>query len=180
MTAGFRRSPLAMVPRRSPCTACERHSTGNDRWPVITLLDVNVLVAIAWPEQSLHDVAIAWFESRSDQGWATCPITESGFMRISANANVVGYPVRPTESAALLVDLRSVGSHQFWVDDVEPSTSSLIPRDRLIGHRQVTDAHLLALARRHGGSVATLDRGLATLARGLDGAQVEIVSNPSS
>jgi uncharacterized protein len=148
--------------------------------PVITLPDINVLVAIAWPEHTFHDMAISWFESRSDQGWATCPITESGFMRISANASVVGDPVRPDESAALLVELRSVGSHRFWVDDVEPSTSSLFPRDRLIGHRQVTDAHLLALARRHGGSVATLDRGVATLARGLDGAYVEMVSDPSS
>ena len=129
---------------------------------MIALPDVNVLIAIA--------------ESRSDQGWATCPITESGFMRISANASVVGDPVRPDESAALLVDLRSVGSHQFWVDDIEPCTSSLFPRDRLIGHRQVTDAHLLALARRHGGSVATLDRGVATLARGLDRAHVEMLS----
>ena len=76
---------------------------------MITLPDVNVLIAIAWPEHALHDVAIAWFDARADDGWATCPITESGFMRISANAKVVGNPVTPREAAELLVALRAVG-----------------------------------------------------------------------
>lgn len=145
---------------------------------MITLPDVNVLIAIAWPEHAFHDVAIAWFDGRADSGWATCPITESGFMRISANAKVVSNPVTPREAADLLVELRKVGTHDFWADDVEPSTSELLPRDRLTGHRQVTDAHLLALSRRRGGSIATFDRGLETLARGLSAATVELVASP--
>ncbi len=143
---------------------------------MIALLDVNVLVALAWPEHTFHNIAVTWFDDRADAGWATCPITELGFMRISANAKVVGEPVLPKESAAFLIALRQVGTHHFWIDGLEPSTSGLLPRDRLVGHRQVTDAHLLALSRHHRGSLATFDRGLATLARGLEATTVEIVT----
>lgn len=142
---------------------------------MIALLDVNVLVAIAWPEHMFHEVAIKWFEGRAEQGWATCSVTEAGFLRISANAKVVRDPVRPIDSAALLKELAKVGTHHFWVDDIEIATSEYMPLDRLVGYRQVADAHLLAVSRRHGGSLATLDRGVVVLARGLKSAVVEIV-----
>lgn len=143
---------------------------------MIYLPDVNVLVAIAWPEHTFHAPAVAWFDSHADGGWATCAVTELGFMRISANASVVESPVRPSDASALLVELRGVGDHRFWTDDEQPSTSPRFPRERLVGHRQVTDAHLLALSRVHGGSVATFDRSLAVLARGLDDAVVTVIA----
>ncbi len=145
---------------------------------MIALLDVNVLVAIAWPEHTMHSVAVEWFDRRADEGWATCSVTEAGFLRVSANPTVVGDPVRPRDAAALLRQLCKVGAHTFLPDDVSPITSALFPLDRVIGHRQVTDAHLLALARRHGASLATFDRGVVTLARGLQGAVVEVPSGP--
>jgi toxin-antitoxin system PIN domain toxin len=143
---------------------------------VIVLPDINVLVAIAWPEHTFHQLAVEWFDSVADAGWSTSSITEAGFIRISANASVVGDPVRPSEACALLSALRDVGAHEFWIDDVELSVSPWFPRNRLVGYRQVTDAHLLALGRRHGGAIATLDRGLITLAAGLDGSNVVFVS----
>jgi toxin-antitoxin system PIN domain toxin len=143
---------------------------------VIVLPDVNVLIAIAWPEHTFHELAVEWFDDIADDGWATSSITEAGFIRISANASVVGEPVRPSEACSLLTALRGVGSHEFWIDDVEPSTSEWFPRDRLAGHRQVTDAHLLALGRRHGGAVATLDRGLVSLSQGLSESRVVFVA----
>jgi toxin-antitoxin system PIN domain toxin len=143
---------------------------------VIILPDVNVLVAITWPEHTLHKLALEWFDETADDGWATSSITEAGFLRISANASVVGDPVRPSEACALLTALRGVGAHEFWIDDIEPSVSQWFPRDRLVGYRQVTDAHLLALSCRHGGTVATLDRGLVALSAGLDGSSVVLVS----
>jgi uncharacterized protein len=142
---------------------------------VILLPDVNVLIAIAWPEHMLHNLAVEWFDANADDGWATSSITEAGFIRISANASVVGDPVRPTEACSLMADLRHVGSHEFWIDDIELSVSSWFPRERLVGYRQVTDAHLLALARRYDGAVATLDRGLLALSAGLDGSTVIFV-----
>jgi uncharacterized protein len=142
---------------------------------MIALLDVNLLVAIAWPEHIFHAEAIRWFDRRAEHGWATCGLTESGFLRISANPKVVGDAVRPAESADLLRRLFQFGDHHFWIDDVQPTTSSFVPLERLIGHRQVTDAQLLGLSRRHQGSLASFDRGLNTLARGLADATIEIV-----
>jgi uncharacterized protein len=144
---------------------------------VIALLDVNVLIALAWPEHVFHAVVVQWFDQRADQGWATCSITESGFIRVSANAKVVGAPVRPSEAAELLRQLQMVGSHTFWVDDVAPSQSPLMPLDRLTGNKHVADAHLLALSRRHQGSIATLDRAVITLARGLPDTCVEYLGD---
>ncbi len=89
---------------------------------------------------------------------------------------MVGDPVRPTEACALLTELRRVGAHQYWVDDIELSVSTWFPHERLVGYRQVTDAHMLALGRRHGGAVATLDRGLVALSAGLDDSNVIFVS----
>jgi uncharacterized protein len=143
---------------------------------VIVLPDINVLVAIAWPEHTFHNLAVEWFDNAADDGWATSSITEAGFIRISANASVVGDPVLPSEACSLLGELRAVGTHQFWTDDIELSVSPLFPRDRLVGHRQVADAHLLALGRRHGGAVATLDRGLLSLSAGLSDSKVVFVS----
>ncbi len=143
---------------------------------MIVLPDVNVLIAIAWPEHTFHKIAIDWFDATADGGWATSSMTESGFIRISANASVVGAAVRPSEACSLLTELREVGAHQFWTDDIEPSVSPYFPRDRLVGHRQVTDAHLLALARRHSGAIATLDRGLVSLSIGLSDANVVFVT----
>ncbi len=142
---------------------------------MILLPDVNVLVAIAWPEHTFHATAIGWFDANADDGWATCPITELGFLRISANAKVVETPVRPKEAATLLTELQRVGDHHFWPDDVRPSTSMLFPLDRLIGHRQVTDAYLLTLCGQHDASLATFDRRLAGLARGLSGVKVTLI-----
>ena len=143
---------------------------------MIALPDVNVLIAIAWPEHTFHTPAVAWFDAHADGGWATCPISELGFLRISANASIVETPVRPNEAAALLAELQLVGDHHFWTDDVQPSTAWSFPLDRLVGHRQVTDAYLLALCRQHGGTVATFDRGLAVLARGMPDAAVTVIS----
>lgn len=142
---------------------------------MMMLPDVNVLVAIAWPEHTFHASAVAWFDAHADNGWATCPITELGFFRISANATVVETPVRPKEAAGLLIELQRVGRHEFWTDDVKPSASEYFPLDRLIGHRQVTDSYLLALARQHRGTVATFDRGLAVLGRGLPDTAVTMI-----
>ena len=62
---------------------------------MMVLPDVNVLVAIAWPEHTFHASAVAWFDAHADNGWATCPITELGFLRISANEPLSELPSAP-------------------------------------------------------------------------------------
>lgn len=127
------------------------------------LPDVNVLVALVWPNHVHHAAAVNWFAAQRDDGWATCPVTESGFIRVSSNRRVIPEARAVPEAAAAIRLLRSVGSHEFWTDEVSLATTEVVRLEQVQGYRQVTDAHLLALARVHGGRLVTFDNGLATL-----------------
>jgi len=126
------------------------------------LLDVNVLVALAWDSHVHHAHARKWFRDQAGDGWATCPITESGFVRVSSNPKVLPHPLQPREARRVLAGLRQAGAHRFIADDV-----SLTDRDvpHIGGHRQVTDVHLLVLARRAGARLLTFDTGVAKIGR---------------
>ena len=130
---------------------------------MIPLLDVNVLVALAWPSHVHHELAHRWFQDAHTDGWATCPLTQSGFVRVSSNRLVLPEPVSPRDAVLLLRELVALPGHTFWTDDVSITESDTFHLDRLTTHRQITDAHLLALASRRGGRLATLDRRVATL-----------------
>jgi toxin-antitoxin system PIN domain toxin len=126
----------------------------------VALLDVNALVALAW-DAHVHHLAIrGWFAASASTGWATSPVTESGFVRVSSNRAVLPVAISTADARAVLAALRRAGSHRFLSDDV-----SMVDADvpAVAGHRQVTDAHLLTLARRHGVRVVTFDAGLAAL-----------------
>ena len=130
---------------------------------MVSLLDVNVLIALAWPNHVHHEVALNWFGANQRLGWATCPVTQAGFVRVSANRRVLPDAVPPHEALALLRRIVALPHHRFWTDDIELVSSKFVAAEKLVGYRQVTDAHLLALALRHGGRVATLDAGLREL-----------------
>ena len=85
-------------------------------------------------------------------------------MRVSSNRRVIPGASTPAEAIALLRQMRRLEGHVFWADDVSPAESAATPFARVAGYRQITDAHLLALALRRGGALATLDQGLAELA----------------
>lgn len=131
----------------------------------MALLDVNALVALAWDSHVHHAPMRAWFAVNSPGGWATCPITESGFVRVSSNPKVLPSPVGIEAARGVLSALRAADGHAFLVDDVSIGDPDV---PRMSGHRQVTDAHLLALARRRGMPIVTFDAGLLTLAGGHD------------
>jgi toxin-antitoxin system PIN domain toxin len=132
------------------------------------LLDVNLLVSLAWPNHVHHAQALDWFRSRGEQPWATTPFTEAGFVRVSSNTSAIPGAVTPTEAVALLDRMREVRGHRFLADDVPLVVGAHLAAERVATYRQVTDAHLLALARRHEARLATLDRGVAALAGGED------------
>jgi hypothetical protein len=127
---------------------------------------VNALVALAWPNHVHHARAIGWFAEIRPEGWATCPVTESGFVRVSSNARVIPDARTPTRAIDLLRRMRLLAEHTFWADDVSPTDSDAAAFAGLVGHRQVTDAHLLTLAIRRRGRLATFDRGVLELAPG--------------
>jgi len=126
----------------------------------VCLFDVNVLVALAWPNHVHHAPAKEWFSAHHAEGWATCPVTESGFVRVSSNPRATPEAKSPAEALFLLRQMVGLDGHHFWVDDISIARSDLIDSSKLLGHRQVTDAHLLALAMRHGGRLVSFDRGL--------------------
>ncbi len=124
---------------------------------------MNVLVALAWPHHVHHDAAWAWFDEAQDAGWATCLLTEAGFVRVSCNRAAVQHTVTPLEALGVFDGLKSLGKHQFWplnrgIDALPKSI-----RTRLQGYRQITDALLLATAIQQGGQLVTLDTGLKSL-----------------
>ena len=131
----------------------------------MALLDVNALVALAWDSHVHHAAIRAWFAANSADGWATCPITESSFVRVSSNPKVLTHAIGIEAARAVLVSLRAAEGHRFLADDV-----SLADEDvpAITGYRQVTDAHLLTLARRRGERLVTFDSGLSKLAGGRD------------
>lgn len=125
------------------------------------LLDVNALVALAWDSHVHHVATVQWFDEHARSGWCTCPITESGFVRVSSNPVVLPSAVTIAEATEVLRMLRTLDGHRFLHDDVSV-TDGDVPT--MTGHRQVTDAHLVALARRNGVDLVTFDRGAARLA----------------
>ena len=127
------------------------------------LLDVNVLIALAWPNHVHHAAARAWFEEHREDGWATCTLTEAGFVRVSCNAAAVGQTVTPLDAIGVLANLRRLGTHAFWPLDRSVVELPAAVGERLQGYRQITDAVLLAAAIQHGGQLATLDVGLQRL-----------------
>ena len=121
----------------------------------VYLLDSNVLIALATPEHSLNARAAAWF--RKGHRFATCPITEGALFRFHLRAGVGA----SAESAkSLLRSISTLPRHEFWPDDV-PYVD--LPTAGIVRHRQVTDAYLALLARRHGGTLATMDQALAAV-----------------
>lgn len=119
------------------------------------LLDVNLLLALSDPMHVHHDIAHQWFALTGSQSWATCPLTENGYVRIASHP---GYPNRPGDVGTVLAILRQfcAGSgHQFWAEDV--SIRELLVPGVAVTHSHVTDVYLLGLAVHKGGNLATLD-----------------------
>lgn len=123
---------------------------------VIRLLDGNVLVALADAAHVHHDAAVQWFtELRAP--FATCPITQGTLVRMLLSFHAVA-DVR--SAVGFLATFTAHPRHRFWPDSLKHIDISW---RGVLGHRQVTDAYLAALARHHGGRLATFDRGLASL-----------------
>ena len=121
------------------------------------LLDINVLIALLDQGHLLHRAASRWLEREQEQGWATCPLTENGVVRIMAQ------PSYPNAQPAALVAARLAEacrhpSHLFWPAPINLLEEGLICWDNLLGPRQITDAYLLALAATRGGRFATFDQ----------------------
>jgi hypothetical protein len=109
----------------------------------------------------LHDVAHAWFEGEGQRGWATCPLTQNGVLRVLGHPQYPGTG-SPNTVAPLLSGLVRSRHHEFWPDDISLLDSARVDSQRLLSAARLTDTYLLALAAAHGGQLATLDMQLTT------------------
>ena len=120
------------------------------------LLDVNVLIALLDSDHASHDSAIDWFAKHAREGWASCPITQNGCIRIMANP---AYPNPLPVQAVIqhLADACRQDIHEFWPDEVSLLDSEVVDPTRIHGPRQLTDIYLFALAVQHEGRLVTFD-----------------------
>jgi toxin-antitoxin system PIN domain toxin len=130
---------------------------------VRALLDVNVLVALLDEAHIHHQEATAWLARNLRQGWASCPMTQNGCLRI---LSLPGYLNRqpPAEVAARLAEATAGPAHAFWEDSLSLLDRPRIRWDHVLGARQITDVYLLALAVAREGCLVTFDRSISLTA----------------
>jgi len=139
----------------------------------VSLPDVDVLLAVAWPNHQFHDSARSWLREVGPRGWSTCSITRIGFIRLSSNPGFTPHARTPLEATLLLGRLIEIEGHQY----VEGPGPGVCPEfaavaKNLQGHRQTTDAYLLALARVRGLRLVTFDRRIERFSPFADTVQV--------
>lgn len=126
---------------------------------MVSLLDINVLVALIWEPHVHHAAASRWFtEIAVQDGWATCPATELGTIRVCARPPA---QQEPRETVRELRRLRTAyfARYIWWPDSLSPDGMPEVQTALSAG--DVPDRYLLGLARRHHGRLATFDRRLA-------------------
>ena len=121
------------------------------------LLDVNVLMALLWENHEHHSKVRGGFKGVSD--FATCPVSQLGFARVSSHP-LLGYGLMPDDAFGVLRRLLADPRHRFIPDDLS-CVDRVVRTDLMTGPNQITDCYLIALARQHGCSLATLDEPLA-------------------
>lgn len=124
-----------------------------------SLLDVNVLVALLDADHVDHARARAWLESEIVHGWASCAITQNGFLRVLSQPRYPS-PVPVAEAAARLARAAASDLHAYWPCKTTLLDSKRVDWGRIHGPRQVTDVYLLALAAANRGRFVTFDHGI--------------------
>jgi toxin-antitoxin system PIN domain toxin len=126
------------------------------------LLDVNALIALVDSDHVSHGVMTRWFRQHHRAGWATCPLTENGMVRILSQASYSSGRRTPAEVVDVLSALKAAfaESHEFWNDDLSLTDTSVFDAAFIAGSRQVTDAYLLGLVMRRSATLASFDRSL--------------------
>ena len=139
------------------------------------LFDVNVLLALFDPGHIHHSQSLHWWAENQADGWASCPLTQNGFLRVLSGRGYVR-PRSMADALALLSAQIERPGHAFWPDDVSIMDLKTFERSRLLGPRQITDIYLLALAVKNGGRLVTLDRGIPLAAvRGAEAKHLVVI-----
>ena len=125
------------------------------------LLDVNVIIALLDPDHAFHERAHVWWAANMKRGWASCPVTENGVVRIISNP---GYSQKmrfaPGDLIGRLRKFTGQSNHEFWPDEISLRDEKIFAAERIHSSRQLTDLYLLALAAQHQGRLVTFDQGI--------------------
>jgi toxin-antitoxin system PIN domain toxin len=141
----------------------------------VALLDINVLVALFDPEHLHHEAAHDWLAKERRHGWATCPMTENGLVRILSNVAYADPPEPPRQVAERLGQFCASGQHVFWPDDVT-IRELRGGKKHVLAHKQITDVYLLTLACHHHGRLVSFDRAIPLAAvEGATNRHLEII-----
>lgn len=127
------------------------------------LLDVNVLIALAWPPHEHHAQALAWFRQHGQAGWGSTAMTQAAFVRIVSQPSFAGQPMSVGEAGKALLQMTSHAAHRLLPMDFGFDQVLRVCTGGLHGHRQITDAYLLTAASRHGMRLVSFDTGLTQL-----------------
>ncbi len=131
----------------------------------VWLLDVNVLLAWLWPAHETHKAASSWMHNHRQEQWATCPVTELGFLRIVTTRSFSPHAPAWSEAVAILrKHTQDSPRHYFWPDSLTSAELNTSLGERIKSPNQITDAYLLALAMHHDGRMVTFDYRMETLA----------------
>ena len=128
------------------------------------LLDANALIAAIFP-QHVDNARSRTFVERLEHFYTT-PFTQGALLRYLTRPwkNEKGDPqpplMKPATAMILLEEIEKCPTHVFLPDDVSFASVSLTS---LSGHKQWTDAYLIALARRHKIKLATLERKMGNM-----------------
>jgi len=126
------------------------------------LLDVNTLIALAWPNHAQHAKAHEWFAREQSAGWGTCAVTQIGFVRVSSHP-AMEHHVSTQEAFEKLFEILEMRSHCFWPEPPDGYKNSAFSKTipGALTHGLVTDGYLASVAAFHGGKLATFDKQLA-------------------
>ena len=132
-----------------------------------SLLDVNVLVALFWPHHQMHPEAANWFRNLAvaKDRWATCALTQAGFVRVLSNPVVNQGTLTPLAVTRILERNLQQRSHRLWPLDLNWPDALRLSGFGIESHQQVTDAYLLGLAVKNGGRLVTFDKALGRLSK---------------
>jgi len=149
-------------PARKAGAVHDRRGDWRSAGPVF-LLDVNVLIALLDPMHAQHGRAHDWFAGNVT-AWASCPLTQNGFLRIVSHPRYANPVASPGEALPVLAEFCARPDHQFLAGDASLLDRTLVDPDHLLASGQVTDSYLLALAVKHGACLSTFDKRLVTSA----------------
>jgi toxin-antitoxin system PIN domain toxin len=125
-------------------------------------MDINVLIALLDPDHTLHNRAHEWWGLNNKSGWASCPISENGVVRIMTNPSYSRQVhFSPSTLIRTLNTFASQSDHEFWPDEISLRDEKVFATERLLSSRQVTDIYLLALAAKRGGALVTFDQSIS-------------------